>query len=256
MMTPEREQARKLIAEVALNPKLAPPLLEILLAAGGDPEKLTRLKEKALREILDELPVEKTQKELFKTLYAGNYCTLGVRMGELGREVCLSIPKGSSISAARSEINNRLSLLDRCPQGFKIYPTAELDEEVLFDSEVVRVFTPVVDKSTNRVRSVSDASGDSNPKLSHEGLLTALKLDWVDDAYIRLAVGAFRVASGFPKTKTQIGNPSDPGDLLEGKTVRARTDSIVTLEHGITVSTCDDTRKRNNLGVSGQKLPG
>lgn len=180
---------------------------------------LSRLSGDARRALLQVLP-EPTQRPELQVAYEGNFTKLEVRPGIHGnREVQFTLRGGlGNLEAACTEINEAMKGASNYPKGgFKVYLSGNND--LPSGQDVTVTYTPVIKDSGGRVRFGTDSAR------SHQGLLSSLGLEFVNNDLHRLACGALRVKEGFPKDRNQIGSSSDKGDLNEGMVVRTERGS-------------------------------
>jgi len=188
-------------------------------------EKLTSVP--AITGTLTALDAIQVQANPFNEVYSGQHCKLEVRSTNLGREVRLSIPSGVNMDTVTDEINDTCRNL----YGRPAIQKKDLDRDGQIDTlareGVVVTFIPILNDSNYRSQFGSD------PATSHEGLLKDLNLHAVDILYIAAAVGAFRVAQGFPEENGMIGTEEDEGDLLQGFSTRAFNGELGTFHSGV-----------------------
>jgi hypothetical protein len=192
---------------------------------------------------------------------------LEVRQGTYGTYECRltlkEVQPGETqerVEALVDEMNGRFSLLPNCPINWKVYLSGNNDlPSVDKAGNLVVTFTPLVADSTGRHRSQAVTVGNEKRE-SQKGLLATQGLPEVKNDFVRVAVGMFRLAKGFPDNMDDVGTERDKGDLLEGKVVRTESGSSSgsagSFQRGVYVLNWHGyDRARADVGVAGGASP-
>jgi hypothetical protein len=226
-------------SEVALD-----AIAQAIESGNGSPvlvDKLTALLDKAQAQVASKLELTSE----FQEVYSGTHLSLAVRAGTEGTYEVQYTQTGSEADA-RDELNKAFPNLSNCPNEWQVYLLKNKDMGAAPEQPLVITFTPLLNESTGLVRNGSD------PEEAHSALLQSKDLQFVPDNAISLAMGAFRLAQGFPENSADIGTTSDKGDLLEGLVVRGAVRSVGSYDDGVYDSYWYDGRAYVRLGVAGR----